>query len=103
RFKHVAATVYGLGARLDAAPELLFGLRNVDARGLNKPPARLLFFQSRVILAGIGYFIRIAKEKRTRLEPSKRSQPVTDACSAVFVNEIGRASCRERVWMWEVE
>lgn len=28
--KHVAATLYGTGARLDAAPELLFLLRNVD-------------------------------------------------------------------------
>jgi uncharacterized Zn finger protein len=28
--KHVAATLYGVGARLDAAPELLFTLRDVD-------------------------------------------------------------------------
>jgi len=28
--KHVAATLYGVGARLDAAPELLFVLRSVD-------------------------------------------------------------------------
>ena len=28
--KHVAATLYGAGARLDAAPELLFTLRDVD-------------------------------------------------------------------------
>src|SRR5688572_11664241 len=28
--KHVAATLYGVGARLDAAPELLFALRGVD-------------------------------------------------------------------------
>lgn len=28
--KHVAATLYGVGARLDAAPELLFTLRGVD-------------------------------------------------------------------------
>jgi uncharacterized Zn finger protein len=28
--KHVAAVLYGVGARLDAAPELLFTLRNVD-------------------------------------------------------------------------
>jgi uncharacterized Zn finger protein len=32
--KHVAATLYGIGARLDSAPELLFGLRKVDAREL---------------------------------------------------------------------
>jgi uncharacterized Zn finger protein len=29
--KHVAATLYGVGARLDHAPELLFTLRGVDA------------------------------------------------------------------------
>jgi len=28
--KHVAAVLYGIGARLDAQPELLFALRNVD-------------------------------------------------------------------------
>jgi uncharacterized Zn finger protein len=28
--KHVAATLYGVGAKLDAAPELLFTLRHVD-------------------------------------------------------------------------
>lgn len=32
--KHIAATLYGIGARLDAEPELLFGLRKVDAKDL---------------------------------------------------------------------
>jgi uncharacterized Zn finger protein len=32
--KHVAATLYGIGARLDSAPELLFDLRKVDAKEL---------------------------------------------------------------------
>lgn len=32
--KHVAATLYGVGARLDEAPELLFTLRGVDAAEL---------------------------------------------------------------------
>ncbi|MBS0465708.1 MAG: hypothetical protein JSS31_04105 [Proteobacteria bacterium] len=32
--KHVAATLYGVGARLDARPELLFTLRQVDANDL---------------------------------------------------------------------
>src|SRR2546421_3837897 len=32
--KHVAAVVYGVGARLDARPELLFKLRHVDERDL---------------------------------------------------------------------
>ena len=32
--KHVAAVLYGAGARLDSQPELLFGLRRVDAKDL---------------------------------------------------------------------
>ena len=32
--KHVAAVLYGVGARLDNQPELLFGLRSVDAGAL---------------------------------------------------------------------
>ncbi len=32
--KHVAATLYGVGARLDKAPELFFVLRNVDQKDL---------------------------------------------------------------------
>jgi hypothetical protein len=48
--------------------------------------ARLLLPQSHVILAGVGLFIRIAKEKRARLEPSERSQSVTHAIGAVVVN-----------------
>ncbi|MGC2033708.1 MAG: hypothetical protein WA642_27075 [Steroidobacteraceae bacterium] len=30
----MAATLYGIGARLDSEPELLFGLRKVDAKEL---------------------------------------------------------------------
>jgi len=32
--KHVGATLYGVGARLDARPELLFHLRGVDPQEL---------------------------------------------------------------------
>jgi len=32
--KHIAATLYGIGSRLDAEPQLLFGLRKVDAKEL---------------------------------------------------------------------
>ena len=32
--KHVAAVLYGVGARLDRQPELLFPLRNVDHKDL---------------------------------------------------------------------
>jgi uncharacterized Zn finger protein len=32
--KHIAAVLYGIGARLDEQPELLFTLRNVDQQDL---------------------------------------------------------------------
>ena len=32
--KHVAAVLYGVGARLDEQPELIFALRRVDAKDL---------------------------------------------------------------------
>lgn len=39
--KHVAATLYAVGTRLDAEPELLFLLRQVDAAELLTPQAGL--------------------------------------------------------------
>lgn len=39
--KHVAAVLYGVGTRLDAQPELLFTLRQVDARELVTQAAEL--------------------------------------------------------------
>lgn len=38
--KHVAATLYGVGARLDEKPELLFRLRRVDETGLIESASR---------------------------------------------------------------
>jgi uncharacterized Zn finger protein len=42
--KHVAATLYGVGARLDEKPELLFVLRNVDQKELLAGAGRDLAF-----------------------------------------------------------
>ena len=53
--KHVAAVLYGVGTRLDAAPDLLFRLRAVD-------PSALL------VTAAVG---RAAKSTRNRVLPSK--------------------------------
>jgi uncharacterized Zn finger protein len=44
--KHVAATLYGAGARLDAAPELLFTLRGVDRAELITTAGALLIWAS---------------------------------------------------------
>ena len=53
--KHVAAVLYGVGARLDAQPELLFTLRRVDAKhlvesaGAGLPRAKNLPTSSKVL------------------------------------------------------
>src|SRR5262245_7206191 len=46
--KHVAATLYGVGARLDKQPELLFALRGVDAKDMIVGAGRLLAAPKRV-------------------------------------------------------
>ena len=66
--KHVAAVLYGIGARLDEKPELLFLLRNVDqeelitnagARTRRPPGAKVLQSANLSELFGID----IAEEK----------------------------------------
>ena len=47
--KHVAATLYGVGARLDKQPELLFALRGVDAKDMIVGAGRLLVAPKRVV------------------------------------------------------
>jgi uncharacterized Zn finger protein len=53
--KHVAATLYGVGARLDAQPELLFILRKVDATefiaraGDGGPPVQIAQGSDRIL------------------------------------------------------
>ena len=46
--KHVAAALYGIGARLDEQPELLFGLRKVDPKELVAQAGRGLPLSKRV-------------------------------------------------------
>jgi uncharacterized Zn finger protein len=67
--KHVAATLYGVGTRLDEAPELLFLLRNVDQQDLitrggrhlaSSPVARILESED---LSGL-FGIEIAEPRR---------------------------------------
>jgi len=50
--KHVAAVLYGIGARLDEKPELLFTLRAVDPKALVARAGEALPFASRVPAAG---------------------------------------------------
>jgi len=52
--KHVAATLYGVGARLDKRPELLFALRGVDAKDMIVGAGTLLAAPRRAAAAADG-------------------------------------------------
>lgn len=77
--KHVAATLYGVGARLDDSPELLFTLRNVAASDLiaeaakvpsesKKSPARGRALETE----GLDELFGIELEKNAEEEPTPR-------------------------------
>ncbi len=81
--KHVAAVMYGIGARLDQQPELLFTLRNVDHAELIAQAADLAVNRkgaSRKTLAddvlGDVFGIELEAPKPTRV--SAPSQPLED-------------------------
>ena len=78
--KHVAAVLYGVGARLDNQPELLFGLRSVDAGALvaqagaglpnaTKPPAKRRLLDDAVLADVFGL------EMTEDVAPSPRLSP----------------------------
>ena len=87
--KHVAAVLYGVGARLDEAPELLFTLRKVDATGLvaragedlplgkNAPAAKKLLEGAKIAeVFGIEMAGTFApKKKTTQKAKSKTAAP----------------------------
>jgi uncharacterized Zn finger protein len=75
--KHVAATLYGVGARLDAEPELFFRLRRVDQLDLSRPPATA---NSRPRSGG-GTFRATGTERLTARDRRRRS-PARAAHSA---------------------
>jgi uncharacterized Zn finger protein len=99
--KHVAATLYGVGARLDHAPELLFTLRGVDAAemveaAVDRPPAAATARRSKLLAArelssvfGVDIDMGVTageavvtpaaqgrRAVRTRKAPGKRPSPV---------------------------
>ncbi|MCZ2094978.1 MAG: SWIM zinc finger family protein, partial [Anaerolineae bacterium] len=87
--KHVAAVFYGIGARLDEQPELLFTLRRVDARELvaqagaglplkrRKAPAaaRVLDDASLADVFGIEMALPAAPAKRAKTAGTKKKPP----------------------------
>ena len=92
--KHVAATLYGVGVRLDTAPELLFTLRDVDHHELISQAVdaqhldRALQGQADTALAGsdLGEIFGIdldtnngAKADRRRAKDTRNGSPVSSA------------------------
>ncbi|MGC8477640.1 MAG: SWIM zinc finger family protein [Acetobacteraceae bacterium] len=73
--KHVAAVLYGIGARLDAKPELLFRLRAVDAGDL---------------VAGIGEALPASKQA-----PAPGRVLAADDLAAIFDLDIAATEDRE--------
>jgi uncharacterized Zn finger protein len=104
--KHVAATLYGIGARLDAEPELLFGLRKVDAKELiaragetgvavQKLPGagRILDSSKLTDVFGIDFGSADAKPFR-ELAAKKRKPPAPRTEESA--NRVGKQSARRK-------
>ncbi len=74
--KHVAAVLYGIGARLDEKPELLFELRRVDQKAL---------------IASAGKGLPLSKKG-----PARRKVLVDDGLSELFGLEMGEDATEGR-------
>ena len=94
--KHVAAALYGIGARLDKEPELLFTLRGVDAKelvaraaagmtGTQKKPAssRVLDDASLANLFGLEMAEPVAPTAVPSVAPSAKKTPTIRATKGV--------------------
>jgi len=104
--KHVAATLYGIGTRLDSEPELLFGLRNVDAKELiaragesgalvQKPPCAGRILDSSKLADVFGIDLGSADPKSSHKSVvKKRKSPVPRANKSA--NRIGKQSARQK-------
>ncbi len=82
--KHVAATLYGVGARLDARPELLFTLRQVDPNDLltaqaamiparTKKPAKARLLEDAALADVFGLELAVA-DMPAQPAPAKRAK-----------------------------
>ena len=104
--KHVAATLYGVGARLDHAPELLFTLRGVDPAELveaavaRRPPTRGRR-EGRVLEAGdlsavFGVDIDLAGGPAGDEPPARPRRPRTRPAPGAASRRRSKASAAKR-------
>jgi uncharacterized Zn finger protein len=102
--KHVAATLYGIGARLDSAPELLFDLRKADAKELiaragegatpvQKPPGagRILDSSKLADVFGIDFG---GADPKPSLEPTAKKKKAAAPRRTKSANRVGKRSAR---------
>jgi uncharacterized Zn finger protein len=103
--KHVAATLYGIGARLDSAPELLFGLRKVDAKELiaraaeggspvQKLPGAGRILDSSKLADVFGIDFGAADPKSSHKPTGKKRKSVAPRKAAEAANRVGKRSAR---------
>ena len=99
--KHVAAVFYGIGARLDEEPELLFRLRRVDARdliaraGAGMPLATREPAAGRVLDAALVADV-FGIEMAQAVAPASRKQRVARTKSARVRKDSVNAAARKR-------
>jgi uncharacterized Zn finger protein len=102
--KHVAATLYGIGARLDSEPELLFGLRKVDANELiaragesgtpvQKRPAAGRILDSSKLADVFGIDFGGVDAKPSHKTAAKKGEPV-DSRKAKTAKRVGKRPAR---------
>src|ERR1700675_3399768 len=101
--KHIAATLYGIGARLDVEPELLFGLRKVDAKELiaragEGTPVQKLPDAGRILdsskLADVfGSDFGVVDAKPSHRPTAKKAKSVAPR-KAKSANRVGKRSAR---------
>src|SRR3984957_883750 len=102
--KHVAATLYGIGARLDVEPELLFGLRKVDAKeliaraGEGGTPVQKLPDAGRILdsskLADIFGIDFGAADPKSSHKPIGKKRKLVAPRKAKSANRVGKRSAR---------
>lgn len=105
--KHVAAVLYGIGARLDHEPELLFTLRNVDHQDLiaqagsdlsktGKRPARAKVLASEDLSEMFGIEMAPATPRKRAVASTVASKPSTAARSNASSKATGTSGPMNR-------
>jgi uncharacterized Zn finger protein len=101
--KHVAAVLYGIGARLDAKPELLFELRRVDGTdliakaGTGLPLAKTGLCANRVLDdGGLAELFGLELDLPAMPAPAVTSRPAATRTKSAAPKVAGKAAGRQK-------